>query len=140
MFSQYFEEWKVREEFKKEFICIFDGWLGKDNLNKLDEVTEQEWSKFNNLLRLVAREYKLQLVNIENKSLSEIENIERMLATYEVSMNKDSDKFSKYVIPELGCVITEEWDYTYILWHTNNGAVAKLAPLIKEVELYNFHD
>jgi hypothetical protein len=40
--------------------------------------------------------------------------------------------------PELGCVVTEEWDYTYIIWHKNNGAVEKLAPFIKKAKLKHF--
>lgn len=38
-------------------------------------------------------------------------------------MEKDSSLFLKLVLPELGCIISEEWDYTYIVWHQNNGAL-----------------
>jgi hypothetical protein len=41
---------------------------------------------------------------------------------------------------QLGCVISEEWDYTYIIWHKNNGAVEALAPYIKASRLEHFHD
>ena len=63
-----------------------------------------------------------------------------MLSTDEESMNKESSEFTKLVVPDLGCVISEEWDYTYIIWHKNNGAVDALAPYIKAVGLEHFHD
>ncbi len=53
-------------------------------------------------------------------------------------MNKDDSLFSRYVLPELDCVVTEEWDYTYIIWHKNNGAVEKLAPFITKAKLKHF--
>lgn len=140
MFSNYFGEWEVKDEFEKEFICIFDGWLGKENLHKLDEVTESEWSKFNTLIRLVSKQYKVQLANINSRTLSEVDSIENHLSSFEVAMNKESEKFSKFIIPELECVISEDWDYTYILWYKNKEVVAKLAPLIESVGLYHFHD
>lgn len=55
-------------------------------------------------------------------------------------MKKDSSLFSKYIIPELECVITEEWDYTYIIWHKNNGAVEALIPYILDSKLLHFSD
>ena len=54
MYNEYFEDWDVKSEFNKEFISIFGGWLGKDNLHKLDDVTEREWGKFNHLLRVIS--------------------------------------------------------------------------------------
>jgi hypothetical protein len=123
MFSSYFGEWEVKDEFEKEFVCIFDGWLGEENLHKLDEVTENEWSKFNTLIRLVSKQYKIQLANTNSRTLVEIDNIENHLSTFEVSMNKDSEQFSKFIIPELECVISEDWDYTYILWYKNKEVV-----------------
>jgi len=140
MFSSYFREWEVKDEFEKEFICIFDGWLGEDNLHKLDEVTEDEWSKFNTLIRLISKQYKVQLANTKLRTLVEIDNIEHHIPTFEESMNKDSEQFSKFVVPELECVISEDWDYTYILWYKNKDVVAKLAPIIEAAGLYHFHD
>ena len=55
-------------------------------------------------------------------------------------MNKDASSFSKYIIPDLECVITEEWDYTYILWHKKNGAVEALNPYIIKSGLKRFAD
>jgi len=55
-------------------------------------------------------------------------------------MEKHAGLFSQYVIPELECVITEEWDYTYILWHKDNGAIDALSSYISEANLYHFPD
>lgn len=55
-------------------------------------------------------------------------------------MRKDASLFSKFIIPDLHCVITEEWDYTYIIWHKNDGAVDALMPYILNSRLYHFSD
>lgn len=140
MFSDYFEDWEVKPEYSKEFISLWKGWLGQDNCHKLDEVTEGEWARFNELLRILASDFSLKVANCENQSLTKISDIESVLSSYEESMNKESSEFTKLVIPDLGCVISEEWDYTYIIWHKNNGAVEALAPYIKAANLESFHD
>jgi hypothetical protein len=75
-----------------------------------------------------------------NEAIQNIDDIGITLSSYKESMNKDSSQFSKYAIPELDCIFTEEWDYTFILWHKNNGAVEALKPLITKAGLYHFHD
>ena len=140
MFSEYFEDWQVKREYSKEFISLWEGWLGEDNYHKLDEVTEGEWARFNELLRSLAKVFSLEVANCEKQSLTKVSDIESVLSGYEESMNKESSEFTKLVIPELGCVLSEEWDYTYIIWHKNNGAVEALAPYIKAASLEHFHD
>lgn len=139
MFNEYFEDWEVKSEYTKEFISFWNGWLGEENYHKLDEVTENEWARFNDLIRSLAKNFALELADCENKSLTKINDIESVLSNYEASMNKESSEFIKLVVPELGCVISEEWDYTYIIWHKNNGAVEALAPYIKAANLESFH-
>ncbi|MCF2913274.1 hypothetical protein [Halomonas sp. Cn5-12] len=140
MFREYFEYWEVRPEYSKEFISLWKGWLGKENYHKLDEVTENEWARFNELLRRLAEVFVLEVVNCEKQSLERVSDIESVLSTCEESMNKESSEFTTLVIPDLECVISEEWDYTYIIWHKNNGAVEALAPYIKAAGLEHFHD
>jgi hypothetical protein len=140
MFNKYFEEWEVRPEFEKEFVSLWAGWLGKENYHKLGEVSEKEWGYFNNFIRLIAQEFEMVLVDCHSESLTKIDSIDSTLSTYSESMNKDSKQFSKYVIAPLDCVVTEEWDYTYIIWHKNNGAVERLIPYIKRARLEHFHE
>tara|TARA_B110001450_G_C17277635_1_gene342174 strand:+ start:102 stop:521 length:420 start_codon:yes stop_codon:yes gene_type:complete len=137
MYQSYFENWEVKENFTKEYISLWNGWLGKES-NKLELVTEHEWARFNELIRLIAKEYEIKVVNCGSETIEDIENIEDTLSSYEVSMNKESSHFSKYLLPKLECIITEEWDYTYILWHKKNGAAEKLFPLIKDANLEHF--
>ncbi len=66
--------------------------------------------------------------------------MEPLLSTYEETMRKDASQFSKFVIPDLDCVLTEEWDYTFIIWHKNNGAVDALRPYILNSMLHHFSD
>ena len=139
MFSHYFYDWDVKPEFEKEAISLWPNWLGEANLHKLDEVTEKEWARFNSLLELIAAKYELGLADCDSESISKIEGVEETVSSYSNSMNKDASQFLKYVIPELDCVLTEEWDYTYILWHRKNGALEALVPLIAEAGLYHFH-
>jgi hypothetical protein len=140
MFSDYFDEWKVRPEFSKEYVSLWDAWLGRENYHKLDAVTESDWARFNILLRGISRKFSLELANCDERTLTPVTDIETVLANCQESMNKDSSKFIKLVIPELKCIVTEEWDYTYIIWHKNNGAVESLIPLIKDSALEHFHD
>ncbi len=139
-YNQYFEDCEVKPEFEKEFVSLWSGWLGKENLHKLDEVTEKEWSRFNDLIRLISKKFKVELLDCESESISNVSDIEITLSTYENSKEKSAAEFSNYILPELGCVVSEDWDYTYIIWHKNNGAVEALAPLIDEVGLRHFSD
>jgi hypothetical protein len=140
MFSDYFEEWEVKPEYSKEFVSLWSGWLGAENYHKLDEVTENEWSRFNTLLRNIANDFELEVANFENQRLTKVVDVNSLLSTYKKSMSKDSSEFINIVVPTLECVITEEWDYTYIIWHKNNGAVEALSPYIKAAHLEHFHD
>ena len=140
MYSEYFQEWEPKPEFKKEFISLFDGWLGKDNLHKLDEVTESEWLRFNAFIEIISKSYSVAIADSEAKSVHELESIDEVLCTYEESMQKDSEQFTKLVVPKLQCVLTEDWDYTYILWHKGNGALEALKPLITKAGLYHWHE
>lgn len=140
MFSEYFEDWEVKPEYSKEFISLWGGWLGKENYHKLDEVTAREWARFNALLRSLAKAFPLEMANFEMQSLTKVNDIESVLSSYEESMGKGACEFTYLVIPDLRCVISEEWDYTYIIWHINNGAVDALSPYIKAADLQHFHD
>ncbi|MDN3685571.1 hypothetical protein QW180_26455 [Vibrio sinaloensis] len=58
MYHHCFEGWEVKPEFAKEFISLWSGWLGEENYHKLDEVTENEWQRFNKLIELIGKDYK----------------------------------------------------------------------------------
>ena len=140
MYSEYFQASELRPEFKKEFISLFDGWLGEDNFHKIDEVTESEWQRFNDLIKLLSERHALALADTQAHSTRELGSIDEILCNYEEAMNKDSGQFTKLVVPKLQCVITEDWDYTYILWHKGNGALEALKPLINTAGLYHWHE
>ena len=140
MYSKYLEDGKIKPEYTKIFISIFDGWLGESNLHKLDEVTINEWSRFNNLIRKIAEAYEIQKVDFETESFISVNDVEVLLSSYEESMNKDSSEFLRIFIPGLDCIISEDWDYTYILWCSNPESRQKLSPLIEEANLYSFRD
>jgi len=138
IYSDYFQDCEIRNDFKKEFISLWPMWLGKEKLHELDEVTETNWKKFNSLIRYIFEEHKLFVVNFDKATISKIDDIENTLASYDSSMNKSSSEFSAYVISDLDCVLTEDWDYTFILWYKNKNAIEKLDPIIKKSELYHF--
>lgn len=138
MYHQYFEDWEVKSDFKKEFVSLWADWLGEKDSHKLDEVTENEWQRFNQLLVLLSQDYILQEAVCAKEELVTINNISTALSSYKESMNKDASEFSKIVIPDLDCVITEEWDYTYIVWYKDAQAIIKLAPYIKAANLCHF--
>ncbi len=141
MYRDYYQDYcEVKPEFNKEFVSLWAGWLGAENYHKLDEVSETEWKKFNEFIKLLSSKFKLQLVDWELESIKTINNIESTISNYEQSMDKEASEFTKYIIPELDCIISEEWDYTYIIWHKNNGAVKALEPYINKAGLYHFKD
>ena len=79
MYQSYFENWEVKENFTKEYISLWNGWLGKES-NKLELVTEHEWARFNELIRLIAKEYEIKVVNCGSETIEDIENIEDTLS------------------------------------------------------------
>ncbi|MDA0130718.1 hypothetical protein OH458_21885 [Vibrio sp. MarTm2] len=138
MYHHYFEGWEVKPEFAKEFISLWPGWLGEENYHKLDEVTESEWQRFNKLIELIGKDYKIEFAACDRGKLIPVTDVSNILSSYEESMEKDSSLFSKFVIPELGCVISEDWDYTYILWYKNHDEVEEISPYIKCANLHHF--
>jgi len=138
MYSRYFDDWEVRPEFKKEFISLFNGWLGKTDLHKLDEVTEVEWERFNVLLNLVCQQYESYAVDCGQQLFRRVSHPAEVLQTYEGAMKKSSSNFIRLVIPALDCVLTEDWDYTYILWYKSETAVEAMHTLISQAGLHHF--
>ncbi len=137
-YNDYFDEYEIKSKCKKEFISLWLGWLGVENYYKLDEVTEEEWSRFNGFIYLLSKKYTIFLVDCEKKSFIIIKNIKETFSNYEQSMNKTPDKFSYYFIPKLECIINEDWDYTYIISYIRDNTVKKLEPFIKKAKLYHF--
>ena len=138
MFNLYFDGWDVRPKFKTEYITLWPTCLGKDNYHMFDEVTEEEWSRFNSLMKFVSKDYKIGLADCGAGEVTFPKEVEATFSNYKDSMNKDASLFSQYILPELECVISEDWDYTYILWHKDNGAVQALIPYISKANLKHF--
>lgn len=138
MYEQYFSGWDVLPEFQTEYVCLWPHWLDKENYHLLDEVTELEWKRFNEFIEKISKHYKVGVINCTNETVIFPKIIRSTFSTYSESMNKDSLLFSKYILPELDCLITEEWDYTYIIWHKNNGAIDALSSHIRNSKLHHF--
>lgn len=139
-YSKYFEDCEVKPEFEKEFVSLWSDWLGKENLHILDEVTKEEWSLFNDLIRLISDKFKIEILDCGTEFISDVSDIETTLSTHEDSLKKTAADLSKYILPELECVFSEDWDYTYIIWHKNNGAIEALTPFIDKAGLKHFSD
>ncbi|GAB2530465.1 hypothetical protein [Microbulbifer agarilyticus] len=140
MFAQYFNDFEPLEEFDKEFVSLWDGWLGEENFHKLDEVTVEEFERFNTWIRFISKNYNILEANLKTETLAEISDVESILSDFESSQEKTSAEFLRIVVPELECIISEEWDFTYIIWHKNNGAVDRLRNSIKDAELKSFSE
>ena len=140
MIDKYFKEYEVRSEFSKEFITLWNGWLGREEIHKLDHVTKEEWERFNSLLRDINDHYQLFKVNREYTKYEPITEVESIIDSYDYSMSKDSCHFTTLIIEELDLVLEESWDYTWIIWHRNIENIQLLEPLIKKNKLYNFND
>lgn len=140
MFDEYFEDYEVRADFSREYVSLWPGWLGKERYHLLDEVREEEWSRFNAWVSAISKSFRIGIANYSSETVEFPDEIEPHLSNYADSMEKDSTQFSKFVIPELNCVITEEWEYTYIIWHKDDGAVEALTPYILNSRLHHFSD
>ncbi len=138
MYDKYFQDSRVRPEFEKEFISLWDGWLGTENLHKLDEVEESEWNRFNCLLAMIFDNYEVLIANPEQCSCTKVMHASEIIQEFDGAMAKDSSRFTKLIIPEINCVLTEDWDFTYILWHKNGVEVQTLSPLIAQAKLHHF--
>jgi len=140
MFEKYYIDGEVRSEFRKEFISLWQGWLGKDRYHLLDLVTKQEWERFHSLISTISNSIEVGVANRDSLTIEFPKDLTKTFKSYAQSQESSADSFAQYVVPELECLITEEWDYTYILWHQGNGAVEALAPFIERCHLKHFAD
>ncbi|MES2902974.1 MAG: hypothetical protein V4696_02200 [Pseudomonadota bacterium] len=140
IYDMFFQHGEVRPLFRKEYISLWSGWLGKERLYLLDQVSEEEWSRFNRLLLAAFGAFRTGVVNHAEEAVEFATRLEPLLSDYQDSMRKDASQFSQFVMPALDCVITEEWDYTYILWHRNTEALEAIKPLLSEAKLLHFSD
>ncbi len=140
IYGHFFEHGEVRSEFTKEYISLWSGWLGKERLHLLDEVSEREWLRFNRMLLAAFGAFRIGVVNRAAETIEFPAQIAPFLDDYQTCKQKDGSQFSQFVIPALDCVLTEEWDYIYILWHRNNGALEAIKPLLVDAKLEHFSD
>lgn len=140
IYEVFFEHGEVRPDFKKEYISLWPGWLGKERLHLLDEVSEDEWLRFNRMLLAAFGAFRMGVVDHSHETVNFPPRPEPLLSDHQGSMEKDASQFSQFVIPALECVITEEWDYTYILWHRDIGALEAIKPLLSGARLQHFSD
>lgn len=140
MFDEYFDGWEIKPSFRREYISLWSGWLGESQLHKLDAVSESEWARFNSLISSISKKYTVGLADCDAETIVFPENVSDTFQTYAQSMQKDASRFTKYVIPHLKAIITEEWDFTYILWYRTEEIVETLSPFIKASKLKHFND
>jgi hypothetical protein len=140
IYDHFFENGEVRPEFSKEYISLWPEWLGKERLHLLDEVTEDEWLRFNGMLLATHAAFRTGVVHHGAENVEFPALLGPLLGDYQTHLQKDWSNFLQLVIPELDCVLTEEWDYTYILWHRNSGALEAIKPLLDEAKLKHFSD
>ena len=103
-------------------------------------MTAEEWGKFNDLIRRIAQLYKIQQVEVATKYFIPVIDVEMILSSYDQAMKKIYMEFTKIFIPSLDCIVSEDWDYTYIIWCKNSDSIEALKPLISEVGLFSFQD
>jgi hypothetical protein len=140
VYEHFFEHGEVRPDFSKEYISLWSGWLGKERLHLLDEVTEDKWLRFNQMLLAAFGNFRMGMVNHAAEAVDFPAQLEPFLDCYDKYSQKDGSRFLQFAIPELDCLLTEDWDFTYILWHRNAGALEAIEPLLTEAGLRHFSD
>jgi hypothetical protein len=138
MFDEYFEDWEVKQDFMREYISLWPGWLGVKKLHLLDEVNESEWSRFDSFVLDISKKYAVGIADCNAKIVIFPENIATTFCNFSQSQEKTSAEFSNYIIPELNAMMTEEWDYTYIFWYKDSAVVKTLSPFISDSKLHHF--
>ena len=138
IYGVFFDHGEVRPEFRKEYISLWPGWLGQERLHLLDEVGEEKWASFNRMLLAAFSVFRMGVVDRAAKTVHFPPQLEPLLSDYREAMQKNASQFSQFVIPALDCVITEEWDYTYILWHRQEESLETIKPLLSEAGLQHF--
>ena len=139
-YATFFEDGEVRADFRKEYISLWAGWLGEGRLHLLDKVSDGEWLRFNRWLLAVFQAFGIGVVNRKAEAIEFPARLEPLLNDRAEAIQKDASQFSWFVIPALDCVITEEWNYTYILWHRDRRALEALKPLLSDANLHHFSD
>ena len=139
-YHRYFSDFHVKPGFSKEYVSLWSGWLGTENMHKLDEVTEAQWECFNRLIVSISNRYELWVPDHHREALTRVADIAGELVGYSESMDKSADQFSQFLIPQLGSVITEEWDYTFIVWYQDAEEIETLKALVENVGLHHFSD
>ena len=140
MIDEYFVDWEIKPEFQTEFITLWNGWLTRERFHLLDEVTELQWAQFNQLIRALFLEFTLYSVNHELGTCTKVDDIDTVIPSYEEDMNRGEAEFTQLIIPEIGAVLAETWDFTYMLWHKDVDATTRLSPFVKNAGLYHFND
>ncbi|OWK30092.1 hypothetical protein [Sphingomonas dokdonensis] len=140
IYEVFFEHGEVRSDFKKEFISLWPGWLGKERLHLLDEVSEDKWLRFNRMLLAAFGAFHMGVVDHSNETIKFPARLEPFLSDHQEAMQKDASQFLQFVIPAMNCVITEDWDYTYILWHRDVDTLEAIKPLLSGARLEHFSD
>jgi|GEM_PF-1272032 len=133
----YFVDGEPSRRFTKAYISHWPGWLREENLHKLDEVTNADRQKFWQLLRSVSEHFSVLRVD-PSFGVSKLHSVDELLRP--PGAKPTHAELVKLVLPELDAMLTEEWDETYILWHTGNGAVESVAPLVREAGLFQLRD
>ncbi|MEM5518618.1 hypothetical protein WNY37_16795 [Henriciella sp. AS95] len=122
-------------------MSLWDGWLGKERYHLLDEVTRDDDAKFAAFWRAVASEFDAYTVDLDRNSLDLIAPSNDLLTIEIISDgSRTANEFIKLIIPSLDCMITEEWDYTLIIWHRTQPAPARLLELVEQAGLKYFLD
>lgn len=105
IYDVFFKDGGVRPDFRKEYISLWSGWLGKERLHLLDQVNEGDWSTFNRMLLAAFEAFRMGVVDHAAGTVEFPVRLEPLLSGYLESMRKDASQFSQFVIPELDCVI-----------------------------------
>ena len=109
-----------------------------DEIEKLDQVTIKSWKKFNRLVVILNSAFDLFTTDDRVRKLVPISNIHLHLSGYRDDQKKSSSDFSIFVIPELGVILEEHWDYTWLLQYRDQSSLERMASHIKAAGLYHF--
>ena len=133
-------------KYKKIFISVFDHWLTNEEASKMIFVDE-------NLDELKARRNKFKMVVEELYKTTDIyfwrykRNYRMVLKkpmNYDDVLRKcdfdnlwsQSGKRYSLILPEFSAIYSEEWDWTNIIWYTDEKKIVPILKIAEKAGLY----
>ncbi|MEQ9314598.1 MAG: hypothetical protein RLN72_02035 [Henriciella sp.] len=139
--ESYFKDFEPLPHFEKTYVSLWDGWLGPERSHLLDDVTREDELKLVDFYWSLATRFEVFRIDLKVGTVARFGGPDRRsLAADVINGSRTHAQFFKLIVPALDCLVTEEWDYTAIIWHRSETAPAQLLDMVESAGLKHFTD